>query len=178
MLKVPLSALVKRIIADLRVFFREYGWLLLSHHPRCPPFSGRTLRLGKLELCRGCVLGYTSAMAALLVATVSPFKQAAITYFIMALVAGGLAALRLLASCRFLVWLADICRGLGLAWGILAVFTSQTALYGFVFGIILATFATAYIFLRFKLLHRKCRDCSYYDRIPQCPGLSAPGRDA
>ncbi len=171
---VTFSTSVKRIFTDLRVLFHDYGWLLLSHHPRCSSFSGRTLRLGKLELCRGCVLGYTSVTAALLVATVSPFKQAAETYFVMALATGGLAMLRLIAGGNFIVWLSDIGRGLGLAWGILAVFTSQTVLNGFVFGIILVTFATAYLFLRFKLLYRKCRNCSYYDRIPQCPGISAP----
>lgn len=172
---VPLSALLKRFLTDSRFLFREYGWLLLSHHPRCSTFSGRTLRLGKLDLCRGCVLGYASVIVAFVLATVSPFRPAAIIYFIMALVIGGLAMLRLIASCNSLVWFFDICRGLALVWGILAVFTSKTALHGFIFGIILATFSTVYIFLRFRLLHRKCRNCPSYDKIPQCPGLSALG---
>ncbi|MFW9951652.1 MAG: hypothetical protein ACFFKA_16170 [Candidatus Thorarchaeota archaeon] len=35
---------------------------LLSHHPECKKFKGHTLRIGKLNFCIGCFIGYPTAI--------------------------------------------------------------------------------------------------------------------
>lgn len=167
-----LPPFLNRVLTDLRTLFSDYGWLLLSHHPRCLTFSGRTLQLGKLELCRGCLLGYASAVATLLIIAIGPLKYAAITYFVAALIVGGLAALGLAIRLKPVIWLCDVCRGLAFALGIASVFASQTILQAFLFGVMLTAVAIGYLSLRFKLLHRKCQNCQHYVQMPYCPGLS------
>ena len=39
-------------------FLRKYGSLLLSHHPECEKFKNHTLKIGNLNFCIGCFIGY------------------------------------------------------------------------------------------------------------------------
>jgi hypothetical protein len=53
----------------LRLLWYRYCWRFhWAHYPRCAPYSGETLRLGELRLCRSCVYLYGGMLVGLLVA--------------------------------------------------------------------------------------------------------------
>lgn len=48
-------------------FFQKYGFLLISHHPKCEEFKNHTLNIGSLRFCIGCFIGYPTAITAIMI---------------------------------------------------------------------------------------------------------------
>lgn len=163
-----------RTLTDLRTLFSEYGWLLLSHHPRCPTFSGTTMRFGKFELCRGCVLGYSTFAVVMFLVFSGLVRNTGTTLFIAALIAGGLGAIGLGTRSNAVAWCSDVCRGLALGCGLSSILKSRTILEASLFTSTLAAVAITYLALRFYLLQRRCQRCEFHIHMPDCPGLLSP----
>jgi len=50
-----------------KTFFKKYSSLLISHHPECDKFKNHTLKIGSLNFCIGCFIGYPTAIIGILV---------------------------------------------------------------------------------------------------------------
>lgn len=53
---------MNKFFSQLKDFFKNYGSLLLSHHPSCSRYQEHTLNISKIRLCIGCFIGYPSAL--------------------------------------------------------------------------------------------------------------------
>lgn len=56
-----------KFFQQLKDFFKNYGPLLLSHHPSCSRYQDHTLNISKLRLCIGCFIGYPSALLSIII---------------------------------------------------------------------------------------------------------------
>ena len=57
---------MNRIVSRLKDFLKNYGPLLLSHHPSCSRYKDHTLNFSKIRLCIGCFIGYPSALLSII----------------------------------------------------------------------------------------------------------------
>ena len=55
-----------KFFSKLKGFFKNYGSLLLSHHPSCSRYKDHTLNISKIRLCIGCFIGYPSALLSII----------------------------------------------------------------------------------------------------------------
>ena len=53
---------IREILADIQQGFKSVGPMILSHHPPCERYKNHTINIGRLKLCIGCTIGYTSAI--------------------------------------------------------------------------------------------------------------------
>jgi len=158
------------MISELRTLVKYYGWLLLSHHPKCNSFVGYTLLI-KVPVCRGCVLGYpTAGVTFLLVFKLLP-QYSPLAYLVIAVAAAGFASIGLFI--KHSKPLFETLRGVALGFGLMALVQSHSVWEGLVVGILLSSAAILYLGLRFVRMSAICRACSHHEEMPYCPGLTA-----
>ncbi len=58
---------MNRFFRRSKDFIKNYGELLLSHHPSCSRYKDHTLNFSKIRLCIGCFVGYPSALLSIIV---------------------------------------------------------------------------------------------------------------
>ncbi len=158
---------------------RKYGWLLLSHHPRCPPYKNSTIRFVGLEICRGCVIGYSVAIVTATTMLLSAHSLSAEMAYVTA-IAFGVVVLAL--ACYSTLWYRDIrntfldivhkvCRGLAFGFVVIGTALANELFEIVVFGIPLVSAAIVYNILRYKKASKQCQSCRYLLRGTNCPGL-------
>ena len=54
------------ILADIYQGFKSVAPMILSHHPPCETYKNHTINIGRLKLCIGCTIGYTSAILSII----------------------------------------------------------------------------------------------------------------
>ncbi len=53
-------------MADIYQGFKSVAPMILSHHPPCETYKNHTINIGKLKLCIGCTIGYSSAILSII----------------------------------------------------------------------------------------------------------------
>jgi len=53
-------------LADIYKGFKSVAPMILSHHPPCETYKNHTINIGKLKLCIGCTIGYSSAILSII----------------------------------------------------------------------------------------------------------------
>jgi len=157
------------MINELRTLVKYYGWLLLSHHPKCDDFVGHTWLI-KVPICRGCVIGYpTAGVTFLLVFKLLP-QYSPLACFVIAVTVAGFASIGLFT--KHSKPLFETLRGVALGFGLMALVRSHSVWEGLVFAILLSGAAMLYLGLRFARMSAICKACSHHEEMPYCPGLA------
>jgi len=53
-------------LAEIYQGFKSVAPMILSHHPPCETYKNHTINIGKLKLCIGCTIGYSSAILSII----------------------------------------------------------------------------------------------------------------
>ena len=153
--------------------------VMFSHHPYCDPFEHHTYKIGKLRLCRGCLLSYPPLYATLLIFLFWPQAHA----FLIAdalwfdnlwwfMIGFGILALvgRLLG--RYSIFIKDLSKfGRG-AWAGFLVVVIISQHWGFKIGAVLIIVGgMTYLSLhRGKDMEKTCDECEWGANYDACPG--------
>jgi len=150
--------------------------LLLSHHPLCEKFESHTFKVGKYHLCKGCFLGYPTAVIVILLWTqtslfvhttyIQVFELTILTFLL-----NGLKATRLNNHESFSLFL-KVDRGITLALGIIATWKAPSPFLSISIGAFLFTLYLIYIYSGIRRYMKVCKNCEYYNQIPNCPGFT------
>lgn len=57
---------IRIILADIYKGFKSVAPMILSHHPPCETYKNHTINIGRVKLCIGCFIGYSSAILTIL----------------------------------------------------------------------------------------------------------------
>jgi len=159
-------------------FFRKYGSLLLSHHPKCESFKNHTLKLGSLHFCIGCFIGYPTAIITILLFNIfeiySLFDSVTLLYVGILFLSSFLLSPLNLTNRKGIKILQKFCIGFGSAFLFWWIWTLTTQIFvnlitfiG-IFGaiIVMLNGFHAYSFLK------TCRKCKYKTNWHDCPGFN------
>lgn len=149
--------------------------LMLSHHPLCKDFLDHSFRIGNHRVCKGCLIGYPTALAIIVIGVLSPLIDDVpfLSLFFLTLIIFCFNLLKLTPLGRsgtFSIFLKFV-RGLTLGFGILTTWKAP----GLQDRILVFTFFFAcyliYIYAGVRRHIKVCQRCMYYPTIPECPGL-------
>lgn len=151
---------------------------LLAHHPLCDTFIDHSFRIGKYRVCKGCSLGYPTAIVIVLtgILTSAFFGLPYTTFLIIAMASFSLNLLKMtrLGKMNLFSHLLKVVRGITLGSGFLSAWFAPTFALRIGIGVALALLYSIFVYTGVRKFMRTCSRCEYHSRIPDCPGLD-PG---
>lgn len=175
---------MKREFRYLRLFLKEFlKWdtlqFIFSHHPICEPFEDHVYKIGRLRLCRGCILSYPPLYAIVLIFMFWPASR---TFFVTTnyylenlwwfIISFGIAAIVSRFLGRFHILIKDFSKFTRGAWAGFLFLVILTQHWAFKVGAALIIFGgMAYLSAnRAKDMQQTCHECPWQAQYEECPG--------
>ncbi|MBD3191192.1 MAG: hypothetical protein GF308_11130 [Candidatus Heimdallarchaeota archaeon] len=182
--KTPFRTKMRREFRYLRLFLKEFlKWdtfqFIFSHHPICEPFEDHVYKIGRLRICRGCILSYPPLYATVLIFILWPASRAffVTTSFYLEnlwwfVISFGITAIvsRLLG--RFHILIKDFSKFTRGAWAGFLFLVILTQHLAFKIGAGLMIFG-GMMYLsanRAKDMQQTCHECPWQAQYEECPG--------
>ncbi len=151
---------------------------LLAHHPICDTFIDHSFKIGKYRVCKGCSLGYPTAIIIILagILTSAFFGSPHTSFLIIAMVSFSLNLLKMTRFGKMEVFshFLKVIRGVTLGFGFLSAWFAPSFWLRIGIGISLALLYSIFVYAGVRKFLGTCSQCEYHSRIPDCPGLN-PG---
>ncbi|MHA1630001.1 MAG: hypothetical protein ACTSXO_04390 [Candidatus Heimdallarchaeota archaeon] len=168
--------------AILRAVFSKEGiQLLLSHHPNCEKYESHVFKIGRLRLCKGCILSYPPAYTIILMyifwnaartfLLTKSFRIANIYWFVIGFGVLTLGGYALKKYSRIINDFTKLFRGILAGFLVASVFAATTWYYAIIPALLFFTGLAFLSLKRGKEMDTTCKECEWHGNFETCPGF-------
>jgi uncharacterized membrane protein len=154
---------------DIMSQIRPFAPVLISHHPLCPRYSNHTIKIGSVNLCIGCFIGYPSAILSILFwHTIIPRLNIASKYYFLLgfiLFSAQLLSFTKLTENKKIKIIQKFCIGFGAGLILTTLYyilgANMTPSLKVVMIVTISLLGTPIALLHYRTMRRTCNFCEY-----------------
>lgn len=160
---------------------RHFAPMFLSHHPMCQRFSNHTIKIGPVNLCIGCFIGYPSAILSILFwYSIIPKLDIPLLYYFLVgffLFSAQLLSFTNLTERKHIKILQKFCVGFGAGLILITMYyllgAKMTSSFKVIAYVSIAILGTPIALLHYRTMKLTCNTCDFkwnpqYCHIDMC----------